>query len=42
MKARQKGKQNKKRELEIRYIKEARALIAGYGYRKWIMKEIDV
>jgi hypothetical protein len=37
MKARQKGKQNAKRELEIRLIAEARAAIKAWGFRKYTM-----
>ncbi|QNO00704.1 hypothetical protein QGX17_gp007 [Pseudomonas phage phiPsa381] len=36
MKARQKGKQNSKRELEIKYIQEAREAIKNYKHRSWV------
>ena len=37
MKARQKGKQNNKREFEIKLIAESRAAIKSWGWRKYTM-----
>jgi hypothetical protein len=37
MKARQKGKQNAKRQLEAKYLAEAREAIKAWGHRSYFM-----